>query len=53
MDKEKLKIRLQNLKTLKENHEQDIVELDLVIDGITKQIEDMPEDETPKEINTT
>jgi hypothetical protein len=44
MNKEQLKVRLINLKQLKSQHEQDIFELAYCIDGLTKQIESMPDE---------
>jgi len=45
MDKKTLQQRLKNLETLKDNHTQDIVELEIVIAGLGKQIEAIPDDE--------
>lgn len=42
MDKKVLEMRLKSLENLKENHTQDIVELDFVIEGLKKIIEKMP-----------
>lgn len=39
--KEELQERLKNLEKMKKNHEQDVMELTFVIDGLTNQIEEM------------
>jgi len=39
MDKKQLEERLNQLIKLKENHEQDIIELNFVIAGLQKQLE--------------
>jgi len=49
MNKKQLEVRLINLKQLKSQHNQDILELEYCIDGLTKQLEAMPDDpEEPK-----
>ena len=42
MDKTKLEARLKSLEALKESHEQDINELIFCIEGLKKQISEMP-----------
>ena len=45
MDKKTLQQRLKNLETLKDQHLQDIIEIDFVIAGMKPQIDAMPDDE--------
>lgn len=44
MDKKELTGRLQNLKKLKESHQQDITELEFVITGLEGMIAKLPEE---------
>lgn len=44
MDKKKLEERLKQLEILVENHRQDIMELDMVITGLKKQIKESKPD---------
>jgi len=45
MDKKTLQQRIKNLETLKENHLQDIKEVDYVLEGLRKDVEKMPDEE--------
>jgi len=49
MDKKTLQERLKNLETLKDNHTQDIHEIDYVMEGMQKQIKAMPDEPEEKE----
>jgi len=49
MNKKQLEVRLINLKQLKSQHEQDINELTFCIEGLTKQISEMPDDKPEEE----
>lgn len=49
MNKKQLEVRLINLRQLKSQHEQDILELTYCIDGLDSQISEMPDDEVEEE----
>ena len=48
MDKEKLKERLNILEAAKDQHQQDILEIEAVIGVVQKQISEMPDEEQVK-----